>query len=94
MPTAIFVDAGFFLKRFKFVYPAQDSSDPANVARLLHGMALDHLSQRRDAERRELYRIFVYDCSPLMKKAHLPISRKAIDFSKSVTAEFRSKFHS
>jgi len=74
MPTAIFVDAGFFLKRFPSVYPGRNVGDAVLVASTLHEMALDHLKQRRDAERRELYRIFVYDCPPLLKRAHHPIT--------------------
>jgi len=93
MSTAIFVDAGFFLKRFRHVYPMKDKGDAVAVARTLHGMALDHLTQGRDAERRDLYRIFVYDCPPLAKKAHFPISKRAVDFSKSDTALFRNAFH-
>lgn len=93
MATGIFVDAGFFLKRFRHVYPTKDKDDPIAVARTLHAMALGHLTQGRDAERRELYRIFVYDCPPLTKKAHFPVSKRAVDFSKSATAKFRSAFH-
>jgi uncharacterized LabA/DUF88 family protein len=93
MSTGVFVDAGFFLKRFPVVYPNKDRTDPATVAKALHEMALDHLTQRGDAERKELYRIFVYDCPPLTKKAQLPISRRTIDFSKTDTAIFRMQFH-
>src|SRR5437660_992075 len=93
MPTAVFVDAGFYLKRFPKVYLYKDGRDAATVARTLHEMALGHLTQRGDADRKELYRIFVYDCAPLMKKAEYPISHKAIDFSQSDTASFRLKFH-
>lgn len=93
MPTAIFVDAGFFLKRFPKIYHTKDTSDPCVAARTLHEMALGHLSQRDGAEQRDLYRIFVYDCPPLTKKAELPISGKAIDFSETDTAKFRLAFH-
>src|SRR5215470_15168336 len=93
MPTAVFVDAGFFLKRFAKVYRNKDRSDPAVVARTLHEMALGHLSQRDSADRRDLYRIFVYDCLPLEKKAEMPVSRMAIDFSQSDTAKFRLQLH-
>jgi uncharacterized LabA/DUF88 family protein len=93
MSTAVFVDAGFFLKRFSKVYSAKDGSDPAVVARTLHEMALGHLSQRDGADRRDLYRIFVYDCLPLSKKAQYPISGKPVDFSQSKTAKFRLQFH-
>lgn len=56
-------------------------------------MCLDHLTQRGDAERRDLYRIFVYDCPPLAKKAHSPLGKVAIDFSKTDVAVFRLAFH-
>ncbi len=39
----------------------------------------------------ELYRIFFYDCPPMTKKAHHPVSGKAIDFSKSTVAKFRNE---
>ena len=93
MPTAVFVDAGFFLKRFPIVYGRRDAKDPEVVARKLHEMALDHLTQRGNVERRDLYRIFVYDCPPLLKKAEMAISKTAIDFSTTDTAKFRLRFH-
>lgn len=39
-----------------------------------------------------LYRIFYYDCLPLQKKAHNPISKESVDFSKSDAAKFRLEF--
>jgi uncharacterized LabA/DUF88 family protein len=93
MPTAVFVDAGFFLKRFPKIYSTKDGRDPAVVARTLHEMALAHLTQRDSADRRDLYRIFVYDCPPLTKKAEFPVSRRPVDFSKTDTATFRLAFH-
>lgn len=93
MATGIFVDAGFFLKRFPEVYPTKDHGDPAVVARTLHEMSLSHLSQRDGAEHRDLYRIFVYDCPPLTKKLQFPISGGTVDFSRTHTAEFRTAFH-
>ncbi|KVN86883.1 NYN domain-containing protein [Burkholderia ubonensis] len=53
--------------------------------------APDHLRMRQ--QRRELYRIFFYDCPPLDKKMHNPISKQAIDFSKSAEAAFRLELH-
>ena len=54
-------------------------------------MCLKHLE---DGQReRHLYRIFLYDCPPLMKKVHNPITHKAIDFSKTQTASWRFDFH-
>jgi len=43
--------------------------------------------------RRDLYRIFFYDCPPLYKKLHNPISGAACDFKKSEEAIFRQALH-
>lgn len=40
-----------------------------------------------------LYRIFFYDCPPLMKRTQLPISKKAIDLSQTETAKARIAIH-
>jgi uncharacterized LabA/DUF88 family protein len=71
----------------------KDGTDPAVVARTLHEMALGHLCQRDGADQRDLYRIFVYDCLPLEKKAEQPISRAAVDFSQTAMAQFQRQFH-
>ena len=91
MATAILVDGGFFLRRFPHVYRDVDNADPTTVARTLFAMALQHLRQQEVV--RELHRIFFYDCAPLMKKAHYPISKRAIDFARTDTARFRLDLH-
>ncbi|MDC3952348.1 NYN domain-containing protein [Polyangium jinanense] len=93
MPTAILVDGGFFLKRFSHVYRDRDATDPKVVARTMHEMACFHLNDRQGRPTYDLYRIFFYDCPPILKKAHLPISRRGIDFSKTTTALFRLALH-
>jgi uncharacterized LabA/DUF88 family protein len=94
MPTAVLIDGGFFLKRFPSCYPQKERNDPKIVAKTLFEMALSHLTDKDDPEgRRSLYRIFVYDCAPLTKKAERPITRTPIDFSKTPTAKFRLEFH-
>ena len=40
-----------------------------------------------------LYRIFFYDCPPLKKKMHHPITHECIDFAKSDRAKWRLAFH-
>ena len=40
-----------------------------------------------------LYRILVYDCPPLARKAQHPITGQAVDFSKLRGATFRIEFH-
>ncbi len=88
MPTAILIDGDFFLRRYRHLYGRQL---PARVAQDLHRMCLAHLEQK--GVQRELYRIFFYDCPPLTKKVHNPITKRAIDFSKTTTATWRHDFH-
>ncbi|MBX3437080.1 MAG: NYN domain-containing protein [Planctomycetaceae bacterium] len=88
MPTAILVDGGFFLPRY---HALQGSHPPEKVAGDMHRMCLRHLRQK-NGPHRSLYRIFYYDCPPLTKKAHHPLTGKAVDFSKTPTGLWRSKF--
>lgn len=87
--TAVFIDLGFFLQRFRklLLRPGQ-TMNPDEVAKLVWDTARMHLEK---GER--LYRIFVYDCPPLQKRAHNPISRKSVDFSKTDTFRFRTELH-
>jgi uncharacterized LabA/DUF88 family protein len=89
MPTAILIDGDFFLRRYRALVGKQS---PARVANDLHKMCLEHLTQP-DGTKRELYRIFFYDCPPLAKKAHNPITGRAIDFATTPTAAWRIAFH-
>ncbi len=92
MPTAIMIDGGFFLRRFPACYPRRDKTDAKVVAKTAFELALSHLEERKGVQH-ELYRIFFYDCVPLLKKAHFPITRKATDFSKTPQAIFRLALH-
>jgi len=89
MPTAILVDGDFFIRRLRIIRNKEES--PENTADILHKICLDHLVQK-DGQR-TLYRIFFYDCPPLEKKLHNPVSLKPIDLKKTPTARFRSSFH-
>lgn len=93
MPTAILVDGGFFIKRYRSVSSPSNHYDPKVVAKSIHQWSLKHLEDK-DTGRRELYRIFFYDCPPLTKKAHNPVSKKPVDFSKTEEAAFRLELHS
>ena len=99
--VAVLVDGGFFLKRLKHYFPDVQADDPKAVARIIHEHALRHKYQRtgQDLDRRpifesfDLYRIFFYDCPPLEKKMHHPVSKKVIDFGKTPQAVFRRELH-
>lgn len=92
MPTAVLIDGDFFLRRYRKVYKNQK---PIVVAKKLHEMCLKHVEKQgeKKSRHRSLYRIFYYDCPPLTKRVHNPISQKVIDFAKTPLASWRSAFH-
>jgi uncharacterized LabA/DUF88 family protein len=100
MPTAILVDGAFFIKRFRKIEP-ENAYDAARAAELVHRWALAHLAPaakpggngQTRALRRELYRVFFYDCPPLDKKYHNPVSKRSVDFALSKEAIFRKELH-
>ncbi len=84
--VAILVDGGFYLKRYK------KQPDGKQVAKGLLTHCLKHIhnqsenNDRHITEPERLYRIFFYDCPPITKKLHHPITKKAVDFKTSKTA--------
>ena len=96
MATAILVDGAYFIKRFRKI-ESHNSLNAKRASELLFRWALAHLIEgRNDGQKRkhDLYRIFFYDCPPLDKKLHNPISKRHVDFSKSEEATFRNTLHS
>ena len=91
MPTAVLIDGGYFVKRFRAIEP-HNKYNAERAADCAFRWALAHMNQGAGAKK-ELYRIFFYDCPPLDKKMHNPISKRAVDFSKSDEAIFRNKLH-
>lgn len=78
-PTvAVLIDGGFFLKRYYVLYNGAERHSAVDIAKNICRAAMKHVSVKYD-----LYRIFYYDCSPLGKRIHNPISGKAIDLSKT-----------
>jgi len=73
------------------LFPQIDPADPHLVAKAVFELALSHLEEEN--QKRDLYRIFFYDCAPLLKLAHLPVSRRAVNFTKTPQAIFRLALH-
>ena len=97
LPTAILIDGAFFVIRFRAIEP-HNAFDARRAAEVAWRWAVAHLSPPKSGgkgkgQRQELYRIFFYDCPPLEKKMHNPISGKAIDYAKSEEAKFRKDLH-
>lgn len=82
--VAVLIDGGFFVKRFNALYNKDRKLSGEQVANYLYAMAHKHVGKKNI-----LYRIFYYDCMPLDKKAHNPITHKAVDFSKTPEYKFR-----
>lgn len=91
--TAILVDGGFFLKRYRSINKINKikKMDPIKTANDLWEMCLKHLTQAKN-EKYNLYRIFYYDCLPYDKKQHNPVTGKAIDFKKTEQYKFQVEF--
>jgi len=92
MPTAILVDGGFYIKRYRDILQNGSNGSPDQVAKYLFKMALDHLNDH-DGTRRELYRIFFYDCAPYRKSQLHPVTGEEYDFSSTDEAKFRRGLH-
>ena len=82
--TAILVDGGFFIKRY---FSEQgESFNVESAVNYLRKLIYYHTTDK------ELYRVFYYDCFPLAKKVHQPISKRNLDFEKSDYHVFKKKF--
>ena len=88
--TGILVDGAFFVKRYRSIKRIK-SLNPQKTANDLWEMCLKHLTQAKN-ENYDLYRIFYYDCLPYDKKQHNPLTKKAIDFSKTTQYKFQIDF--
>lgn len=88
--TAILVDGAFYLHRHHAFFGKANSTDPAQVATDLWTHCVKHI--KKDSGE-YLYRIFVYDCPPIKKKLHHPLTNKPVDLAKSPAALFRNVFH-
>jgi uncharacterized LabA/DUF88 family protein len=59
---------------------------------LLNAIGMDSDGFRPE-ETPELYRIFFYDCPPMTKRMHLPVSKRSINWGKTEDAVLRKELH-
>lgn len=88
--TAILVDGDFFLRAFLRKVDPNKQIEVDALAKQMWRYWLRHIDKRHGDS---LYRIFFYDCPPLTKKIHHPLSREFVDFGKTTQAIFRSRLH-
>jgi uncharacterized LabA/DUF88 family protein len=86
---AIFIDGGFFIKRYNHLYNKNKNKTPKDVADDIYTLAHHHVGREN-----YLYRIFYYDCPPFDKRVHNPIDKRCVVFGNTQEAKFRNDiFH-
>lgn len=88
MKVAVLVDGGFLIKRLPRLID-DFQWDAQRTANFIWTYCMRHVEHDEDST--GLYRIFYYDCPPLEKKLHYPVSKRAVDYSKKEHSIFRSE---
>lgn len=89
--VAIFVDAGFFNRKFLSLVDPDMTMEPKMLAKKMWRYWVRHVDRRNNRE--QLYRIFYYDCPPLSIKAHHPLLNRQIDFSNNDISKYKNALH-
>ena len=95
--TAILVDGGFYrkiAKKFWGTKTPEERADELNAYVFRHLYNEKHEPRCDGFQRRDLYRIFYYDCPPLNTVVYHPLLKRNIDFGKSETYQWTSDFYS
>ena len=92
MRMAILVDGGYYRKRIEKVYGRKEA---AEAAKQLYNYCFKHLTEKIDGKdvRRDLYRIFYYDCHPIDKIVYHPGTKQQVDFSKTDMKKWAEDFY-
>lgn len=90
--VAVLVDGGFYHKRYYNLFHELEDFrhyDASQAARVFKTLTTAHVRNNRDDY---LYRIFYYDCWPLDKRAHNPVTSRSVEFGNTEVARFRRAF--
>jgi len=90
--VAVLIDLGYFLPQYRALLE-RGSIPPHTPKRVAHQLWRTAVSHVRKCDGEQLYRIFVYDCAPLSKRAHNPVTGRSIDFGKTKLFAFRTALH-
>lgn len=80
--VAVLIDGGFCLRRYKSLVDPLRTHSPQEVARNLYSFALRHVNDNH------LYKVFYYDCLPFDKRVLHPMTKRTIDFKKTLQYKF------
>ncbi len=95
MKTAILIDGGFFIKRYKFIQGFESSDTAEKVAKNIVSYCFKHIQKINNYRAKynlpptELYRIFYYDAEPFDGDSKNPITGQSISFKKTDLFKFR-----
>jgi len=87
--TAILVDGGFYKIRANALFGRKTAEERADE---LQRYCALHIQDRDSYEKRALYRIFYYDCPPLMDNVFHPLLKRDICLNKSDTYTWTNAF--
>lgn len=96
MKTAILIDGGFFLRRYKYIRGFDKTDLPEVVAKNLVSYCFRHIQKINNYRSRynlpptELYRIFYYDAKPFDGDSRHPITGKSFSFKNTDLYKFRN----
>lgn len=86
--TAILVDGGFYTKRAYYLFGDKSPEDRATE---MITYCMRHIEDKSEGKK-QLYRIFYYDCPPSQGKLVHPLTHKNIDLSKSAQYKWTTDF--
>lgn len=82
---AIMIDGGFFLKRLNCLCKPEDRNNVDYIIKMIQILCSEHANKMDQ----KIYRVFYYDCPPLSKGIHNPLSKKFVRFDKSELYGFK-----
>lgn len=97
MKTAILIDGGFFLRRYKYIRGFERTDEPEVVAKNIVSYCFRHIQKVNRYRSRyglpptELYRIFYYDAKPFDGDSKKPISGRSFSFKNTDQYKFRNR---
>lgn len=100
MRTAVLIDGGFFIRRYKFIKGFDKQDSPELMARNIVSYCFKHIQRVNNYRSRynlpptELYRIFYYDAKPFEGDSHNPISNRLYNFKNTEPYKFRNNLFS